>query len=295
VASTLGCPAGHPMPARGGRICPACRRDQVIERVAVLETSLSAQDVVAAVDAVATSHAVWRSLAAALTSDPDALARGAPPVVGRLVTELIARGSTTWAPPRCVVCGRTGAALTLTDHGGMCKRCAARRNPLACTHCGLVKPVVGRTGEGKPFCEACRRHRRGHRQCGVCGKTASIAVRARDGEPDICVNCYRLPTAVCQVCRRLRPCTFATSEEPICRRSADEGSVRPLRPRPPTGRPLGRRPLMRSVLYRCVASPGTMCPLRPRAAAGSPARARGHHLRRLRWNARHPRLRRLWA
>ncbi|MGH4012094.1 MAG: hypothetical protein ACRDTH_28710 [Pseudonocardiaceae bacterium] len=220
MASTVGCPARHPIPTRGGRICPACRRDQVIAQVRAVETSLSEQDVVAAVDAVATSHAVWRSLAAALASDPDVLARGAPPVVGRLVTELIARGSTTWAAPRCVVCGRTGAALTVTDRGGMCKRCAARRDPRACTHCGVVKPVVGRTGDGKPFCEACRRHRRGHRRCGACGTTASIAVRARDGEPDICVTCYRLPAAVCHVCRRLRPCTFATSEEPICRRCA---------------------------------------------------------------------------
>jgi hypothetical protein len=208
------------MPAQPGRICPACRRDQVIAQVRAVETSLSEQDVVAALDAVATHHAVWRSLAAALASDPDALARGAPPVVGRLVTELIARGSITWAPPRCVVCGRTGQTLTLTDRGGMCKRCAARRDPLARAHCGAVKPVAGRTGEGKPFCEACRRHRRGHRRCGVCGKTASIAVRARNGEPDICVNCYRLPDAVCQVCRQLRPCTFATSEEPICKRCA---------------------------------------------------------------------------
>lgn len=218
MASTMGCPAGHPMPAPAGRICPACRRDQVIAQVRAVETSLSEQDVVAALDAVATHHAVWRSLAAALTSDPNALAQGAPPVVGRLVTELIARGSTLWAPPRCVVCDRTAAALTLTDRGGMCKRCAARRNPLACTYCGVVKPVAGRTGEGKPFCEACRRHRQGHRRCGVCAKTASIAVRARDDEPDICLNCYRLPAAVCHVCRRLRPCTFATSEEPICKR-----------------------------------------------------------------------------
>jgi hypothetical protein len=220
VASTLGCSAGHPLPAQAGRICLACRREQVIARVRAVETSLSEQDVVAAVDAVATHHAVWRSLAAALASDPNALARGAPPVVGRLVTELIARGSTIWAAPRCVVCDRTGHMLTVTDRGGMCKRCAARRNPLACTYCGLVKPVAGRTGEGKPFCEACRRHRQGHRRCGMCGKTASIAVRAHNDEPDICVNCYQLPAAVCHVCGRLRPCTFATSEEPICRRCA---------------------------------------------------------------------------
>ena len=146
MAGTPRCPAGHPMPGSRARPCPACRRERVISRVTAVDPALSTQDVAAAVDAVATHHAVGRSLAAALESDPDALARGAPPAVGRLVTELIARGSTTLSEPRCVVCGRTRRSLTVTEHGGMCKRCAARRNPAACTHCGAVKPVAGRGG-----------------------------------------------------------------------------------------------------------------------------------------------------
>ncbi len=182
--------------------------------------SLSGAEVAAAVAAVATNPAVWRSLATALKVDPDALTVGAPPAIGRLVTELIARGSTSVTAPRCVVCGRTGRPLTVTEGGGMCKPCAARRDPAACTHCGVVKPVAGRTGEGAPICEACRRHQRGQRRCGICAKTTSIAVRAHDDEPDICVNCYRLPATLCHVCGRLRPCTLATSDRPICRRCA---------------------------------------------------------------------------
>lgn len=50
-------------------------------------------------------------------------------------------------------------------------------------------------------------------------------MRAHDGEPDICVSCYRLPAATCQVCGRLRPCTFATSDRPICRRCAPRTSA----------------------------------------------------------------------
>ena len=73
------CPAGHAMPGRRARPCPACRREQVISQVTAVDPSLSTQDVAAAVDAVATHPAVWRVLAAALGSDPDALARGAPP------------------------------------------------------------------------------------------------------------------------------------------------------------------------------------------------------------------------
>src|SRR5215218_4434029 len=113
------------MPAGPDRVCSACRRDQIIARVAAVETSLSLPEV-AAVEAVATHHAVWRSLAAALESNPDALAQGAPPAVGRLVTELIARGASTVTEPRCVVCDRVGRPLSLTEHGGMCARCAPR-------------------------------------------------------------------------------------------------------------------------------------------------------------------------
>jgi hypothetical protein len=215
VAGTRVCLAGHQIPGGARRICPACRRDQVIDRVAALETSLSKQDVAAAVEVVAAHHAVWRSLAAALESDPEALTTGAPPAVGRLVTELIARGSTL-PPPRCVRCGRTGRPLAVTEGGGMCSRCAAHRNPLACLRCGGVKPVAARTSDGQPICERCRRAERGRRECGNCGTIASIAVRGRGGGPDVCVNCYRMPEAVCSVCGRRRECNFATSHTPIC-------------------------------------------------------------------------------
>lgn len=238
----VSCPVGHLMPAGPGRICAGCRREEVIAlvigQVVGVDPVLSAQDVTAAVDAVATNPAIWRSLAAALRAHQGALGTGAPPVVGRVVTELIARGATVLSAPACVVCGRGGRALTVTGDGGMCKRCAARRNPAACAHCGIVKPVAGRISHGQPICEPCRRHHRGHRPCGVCGKTASIAVRARDGEPEICVNCYRFPTALCQRCGRLRPCLFATTQ-PICLRCtprATDMCARCRRQRPPAVR-----------------------------------------------------------
>ncbi|MGH3846661.1 MAG: hypothetical protein ACRDS0_35365, partial [Pseudonocardiaceae bacterium] len=81
------CPAGHAMPGGQGRICPACRRDHVISQVTTVERSLPGAEVAAAVAAVATNPAVWRSLATALQANPDALTVGAPPVIGRLVTE----------------------------------------------------------------------------------------------------------------------------------------------------------------------------------------------------------------
>jgi hypothetical protein len=210
------CPVGHELARGRNRFCPRCRRDGIVDRVAAAETSLSRAQVAAAVDAVAGNYAGLRCLAAAFAADADALAHGAPAVVGKLVTELITRGSRVLTIPACVVCGRTGKSLTVTDSGGMCQRCAARRHQLACVRCGIVKPVASRTADRQPICERCRRWERGRRECGTCGKIASIAVRARDGQPDICVNCYRRPEAVCIVCGRHRECHFAAGEQPVC-------------------------------------------------------------------------------
>ncbi|WP_204079409.1 hypothetical protein [Mycobacterium riyadhense] len=71
----------------------------------------------AALEAVASHPAVIRSLAAALAADRDALTVGAPPVVGRLVTELRARG-VELPEPVCARCARTGKPLTRSSARG---------------------------------------------------------------------------------------------------------------------------------------------------------------------------------
>jgi hypothetical protein len=172
-----------------------------VARVAAADWSLTAGQVAAAVDAVAGHGAVLRSLSAAL-------AAGEAP-------ELIARGSTMLTAPACATCGRTGRPLTRSGPGGACPRCRNRQLATACSRCGAVRPVAGRTSGGEPVCERCRRRERGHRTCGTCGKIAPIAVRGRDGGTDVCVNCYRMPTAVCTVCGRRRECSFAGTQ-PIC-------------------------------------------------------------------------------
>ena len=208
------CPAGHRL-SGPRRPCAACRRDALIRYVIAADASLPASEA-AAVDAVAASPAVLRELTMALAADPGMLRHGAPPVAGRLAAELIARGSATLTMPACARCGRAGIPLYRTPGGGMCKPCTARQITAACAHCGAVKPVVARDAAGQRICGRCRRHNRGHRQCGICGQTASITVRARGGAPDICVNCYRMPSAVCSVCGRYRQCNYARSDHPIC-------------------------------------------------------------------------------
>jgi hypothetical protein len=154
------CPAGHQLPGPALRPCAACRRDAHIghaAEVAALPVSVAA----AAVDAVITSPAVLRDLTGALAADPDMLRRGAPPVAGRLAAELIARDSATLTPGACARCGRAGISLFLTPAGATCKACTARQRAGPCAHCGVVKPLACRDGEGRRICERCRRHHRG--------------------------------------------------------------------------------------------------------------------------------------
>jgi hypothetical protein len=220
VSAPRACPAGHqPGPRAPRGACSRCRRGTVVAQVAAADRSLAPGQVAAAVDAVAGNGQALRSLAAALAgrTPSAALADGAPPVVGRLAAELISRGSAVLTAPACRSCGASGRPLTRSSRGGVCPRCRNRLLAAACARCGTVKPVAGRTGDGEPICERCRRHERGHRRCGTCGKTAPIAIRGRDGRAEVCVNCYRMPQAVCSACGRRRPCSFADGVNPVCK------------------------------------------------------------------------------
>lgn len=214
------CPAGHQVrPAQAAR-CPACRRTRVTDIASAADGSLPRAVIEEAVAAVAPSGQALAQLALALDADPGALARGAPAVAGKLAAELAARGSAVIAVPACAACGRTGKPLFRGDDGtGVCQRCRAWQLASPCTTCGKVRPAAGYDENGSPVCEVCRRRDdpRRHRECGSCGKTAPAARRGRDGEPGICVNCYRPPEATCSRCRRARPCTYAGTGEPVCR------------------------------------------------------------------------------
>jgi hypothetical protein len=103
------CPAGHDM-ARGGRSCPACRRDRVVELAAAADRSLPRAAVAAAVDAAAPGGQVLWHLEQALAAGPQALHLGAPPLAGRLAAELAARGSASLTAGRCLQLVREGQA-----------------------------------------------------------------------------------------------------------------------------------------------------------------------------------------
>lgn len=188
-------------------------RQAIIDAAAAADPGLPVTSVIAAVDAVLTSPAAARDLAAVLAADPGALRIGAPPVAGRLNTALREHGSGL-PEPACVDCGRTGKPLTRSPAGSLCRRCADHRGAAACARCGVVKLVRGRDAQHRPLCGVCAD--RPQRICGRCGRTRRIARRARDGQPDICDACFTMPEAVCSRCGRRRPCAFAGGPEPVC-------------------------------------------------------------------------------
>jgi len=167
-------------------------RQRIIDAAAAAEPTLALGAVTAAVDAVLTHPAVARDLAAALADDPNAFMIGAPPAMGRLIEALRERGSRLTAPA-CVLCAVTGKALTRSPAGGVCERCRRRQLAQACARCGVTKPVAGRDAQHRPVCARCSD--RPKRTCGRCGQTRRIARRARDGQPDICDSCFRMPDA----------------------------------------------------------------------------------------------------
>ena len=188
-------------------------RELVVLRVAQADPALSAGHVSSAIDAVVTNPWALPVLARALEAAPGALSTGAPPLVGRLLAELRSRGSAL-PEPTCARCGRAQRELTVSDVGGLCPRCRRRHLAVACSRCGVVKPVAGRGSAGEALCAVCAP--RPKRPCSRCGRERKIARRAHDGQGELCDSCFHGPLATCSRCGRERPCNFVAAGRPIC-------------------------------------------------------------------------------
>ena len=216
------CEVGHELGGTPGRPCATCRRQMVASRVAEADAGLSTDEITAAIDAVVTSPAVLRDLAAALADGPRPLLTGAPAVVGRLVAELRARGSEL-PEARCAACGRVDRPLVRSGEEGVCPRCRSHELAEVCGACGERRPVISRHPDGSPRCWRC--NDRPRRRCGICGEEAFIARRAKDGDPDVCNRCFRPPVARCGNCGRHRPCYFVAAGRPRCSSCAPRRSA----------------------------------------------------------------------
>ncbi|WP_256105543.1 hypothetical protein [Streptomyces sp. ODS05-4] len=146
----------------------------------------------------------------------------------------------------CARCGRENIRLHSKQPGGdWCQACylAQKREP--CRECGRNQRVSTRLPDGTSLCPRCHAKpeepcdscassafaevrptqmcpkcfngfRRARRFCGSCGELRVIVQRARNGEPDLCQDCYHTPEAVCHRCGRTRPCYHARTDNPVC-------------------------------------------------------------------------------
>lgn len=188
-------------------------RQLVVTRVAEVDSGISPICTLEALDAAAPNPRALCVLERVLKDGPAPLRTGAPPVVGRLVKELRARGSVL-SEPACTRCERVGLDLVATGEEGLCERCRRRQLATACGACGVVKPVYGRGEGGEPLCSVCAP--RPERRCSRCGRVKAIARRAHDAEGELCVSCFQGHFATCRVCGRHRPCQFVAAGRPIC-------------------------------------------------------------------------------
>jgi hypothetical protein len=114
----------------------------------------------------------------------------------------------------CARCGRSRPPTARTADGGgvLCWACAPRPHR-ACVACGEVTTVKANTPAG-PVCRDCYRHPR--RLCGRCGTVAAIAIRAREGSPDLCHRCRDEILHDCGVCGNRRPAKAMWPVGPVC-------------------------------------------------------------------------------
>lgn len=129
-----------------------------------------------------------------------------------LCTGCARRDTTRWED--CVVCGRRRpVSARSSDGGALCVSCYVPPTSI-CAGCGETRPIASHLS-GEPRCGAC--YRQPERECGGCGRIRRIAVRGRNGQPDLCGTCHQAPVLVCGVCGAEDLCRTTTQDRsPIC-------------------------------------------------------------------------------
>lgn len=102
-----------------------------------------------------------------------------------------------------------------------------------------MREIRIRARENEPdICVNCVPRRRA--PCGICGRIGTIAVKASEDSPAVGHCCYRPPVALCSVCGQERPCYHADGPEPICPNCSRAARKKPCldcgRERPPSCR-----------------------------------------------------------
>ncbi|MER8036580.1 hypothetical protein [Streptomyces hydrogenans] len=180
--------------------------------------ALTEKAIVEAVRAVEPVTARQRKLLWALEDRPDLLTgQGAhgPPKTLALITALQERGAVGLVVPPCPLCGRDTPLSRTREGVRCCAECRSASRTAQCARCGRDRPVMGRTHDGRPLCQACRYHNPvAHQVCAQCGQRRYI--QAREGDRPLCQRCRAAPTATCSECGQERPCFYISTGTPVC-------------------------------------------------------------------------------
>jgi len=140
----------------------------------------------------------------------------APPVIDRLVTELVGAGVAEIALPCCVRCGRSAWLSQRIDGHRACVTCAHTSRAETCTGCGKSRPVTVRDAAGGAVCSACRRKDPARWEaCSRCARMRTVVRRLDDGT-GLCPTCHRRAVAVCAICGHERVCAGIRAGTPRC-------------------------------------------------------------------------------
>jgi hypothetical protein len=128
----------------------------IVELIMAVERGLTAEQVRAAVLAIARGRAKSRRLAAALVQRPGVLGDGkspAPRVVGDLLLALRRIGAAAVSPTCCAECGKGLRTFQRYDQDSYCAGCRKRTAP--CAACGNTREISSRDRAGQPRCVKC--------------------------------------------------------------------------------------------------------------------------------------------
>jgi hypothetical protein len=192
----------------------------LVTLIGVLEPSLPAETVTAAIGRVFSKPTHLRRLAWAIEDHPDLLTgRGEQaPTMGvlRLIEELRDVGAQNITRPTCPGCQRSVRLHRRLDGRWHCRMCLAHSRAQPCSRCGVHREAASRDAHGRPLCPNCYITEPANQEtCIGCQRRRPVNARTPDGP--LCATCQPEATGTCTICGRTTSTVISTTTgQPRC-------------------------------------------------------------------------------